>query len=146
MSPLPISPLLKKSPQIGHSFYVSTIDELISVAETLPNDDFDLSSPAREMKLLQCLTALSLALQYLGECRANNFNLDSGRLRRTLTQLRRVFGAFSEEEVNVAALHECFDMAIWALDGSDLGALPDLTYNLIPGKGRFIHAFVQITK
>ena len=92
------------------------------------------------MKLLQCLTAFALALQYIGECKANNLNLDSGLLRRTLTRLRCAFGAFSEEEVEVAALHECFDMALWALDGSNLSALPDMTPNLASGKNGILHA------
>ena len=114
-------------PEVGQSLYTATIEELIALADHLPTaGDVDVSVATSRFKILQYLTALSLVLQLVGECRASGLAWDAAALRRMLTRLQSALATLDHGQSDLLA--DAFACVEWALNGAELRALPDVRH------------------
>ena len=126
---------MRQSPEVGLSFYTGTMKEMLALAGDLPDvDELSLTSPTRELKLTQYLTALFLGAQFLAECEAGGHDYDSAEMRSMMAELRQALAAFADDEVDHATLDGVFLCIFWALEGCDTSALPDVKFRPATGE------------
>ena len=101
------------------------IEEFLIAGSALPKDIPEDDDATRRYKLLIYLTAFSLSLQYMVECRsAKIVGLDASSMRKTLSAIRLALAEFDQPLGDKQIIDDSFDCAFWVLNGANFSALP----------------------